>query len=140
MTAITRPLLSLTADAALTAASSALAHGRAEGKALVAAVVDGAGDVLALLRADGAFAASLGIATDKARTAQVFGVSTDDLCAGLTNEVLRSGIALRPHVILFGGGFPLRKDGQLIGAIGVSGGSEEDDRAAAQAGIRALNL
>ncbi len=94
---------------------------------------------MACLRADGAFSASLGIARDKAFTAAVFGVSTDALHDALSaREVLRDGIASRPGVVLFGGGVPIVEEGNVIGAIGVSGGSEDDDRACALAGLTAI--
>src|SRR5271165_5365748 len=118
---------SITSVAALAAVQAAVAHGRSIGKSVVAAVVDVGGDLMASLRADGAYAASVGIARDKAYTAAVFGASTDDLSNALKdNPVLHHGIAIRPGVALFGGGLPIVEDGAVIGAIGVSGGSEDD--------------
>ena len=100
---------------------------------MVAATVDISGGLVACLRADGAFAASVTIAKDKAYTAAVFGASTDDLSDALKdNPVLHHGIAIRPGVVLFGGGLPIVEDGAVIGAVGVSGGSEDDDRGAAR--------
>jgi len=132
---------SLSSGAALAAVSAAVAHGCARGVAVVAAVVDPGGHVLACLRADGAFAASVDIARDKAWTAAIFGCSTDQLCEGVSGrEALREGIALRPNVVLFGGGLPARAGGLVLGAIGVSGGSEDDDRACAAAGLTAIGL
>jgi uncharacterized protein GlcG (DUF336 family) len=132
---------SIASAAALKAVTAAVAHGASRGAAVVAAVTDPSGDTVACLRADGAFSASVGIAQDKAYTAAVFGVSTDTLCAALApREVLREGIALRPRVILFGGGLPIAEEGRVVGAIGVSGGSEDDDRACAAAGLAALGL
>lgn len=131
----------ISSAAALAAVQAAMAHGTARKAAVVAAVVDTGGDLLALLRADGAFSASVDIARDKAYTAAVFGISTDQLAEALAHrDVLRDGIALRPGVILFGGGMPIQIEGRVIGAIGVSGGSEDDDRACAAAGIKALGL
>ncbi len=133
---VTRRILS--AEAALRAVEAAVAKGRERGAAVVAAAVDIGGDLIAGLRADGAFSASVTIAKDKAYTAAVFGVSTDDLSNALKdNPVVHHGIALRPGVVLFGGGLPIVEDGAVIGAIGVSGGSEDDDRAAAAAGAAA---
>jgi uncharacterized protein GlcG (DUF336 family) len=130
---ITRRIIS--SAAALEAVEAAVAKGREHGAALVAAVVDISGDFVSCLRADGAFSASVTIARDKAYTAAVFGVSTDDLSNALKdNPVVHHGIALRPGVVLFGGGLPIFEDGAVIGAIGVSGGSEDDDRSAAAAG------
>ena len=125
--------------AALRAVEAAVAKGRERNIAVVAAVVDIGGDLVACLRADGAFSASVSIANDKAYTAPVFGASTDDLSNALKdNPVLHHGIAIRPGVALFGGGLPIVEDGAVIGAIGVSGGSEDDDRACAKAGASAL--
>ena len=133
---VTRRILS--AEAALRAVEAAVAKGRERGVAVVAAAVDISGDLIACLRADGAFSASVTIAKDKAYTAAVFGASTDDLSNALKdNPVVHHGIALRPGVVLFGGGLPIVEDGAVIGAIGVSGGSEDDDRAAAAAGAAA---
>ncbi|WP_041368730.1 GlcG/HbpS family heme-binding protein [Methylocella silvestris] len=131
--------MSIAAAAAYVAVEAAVAHAGAVDQAIVAAVADASGDLVALLRADGAFKASVGIAQDKAYTAAVFGVSTDALSDDLgANPSLHLGIALRPGVVLFAGGLPIVIDGQVIGGIGVSGGSEAEDRACAEAGLAAL--
>jgi len=131
----------ISSAAAQAAVDAAIARGRQDGKAVVAAIVDIGGELMALLRADGAFAASVTIARDKAYTSAVFGLASDQLGEALSSsEILRDGIALRPNVVLFGGGFPIVSDGQVIGGIGVSGGSEDDDRACAKAGLAALGL
>jgi len=138
---ITRALASITVSAAKTAVEAALACGRARGVAVVATVVDAGGALVAALRDDGAFAASVDISRDKAWTAATFGASTDALCEALApREVLREGIALRPGVVLFGGGAPIVVDGRVVGGIGISGGSEDDDRACAAAGLVALGV
>ena len=138
---ITNSLPSITSAAALVAVQAAVAHGRSIGKSVVAAVVDVGGDLTACLRADGAFKPSVGIAQDKAYTAAVFGASTDALSQALSaNPALHQGISLRPGVVLFAGGLPIVADGKIIGGIGVSGGSEDDDRACARVGLAALGL
>lgn len=138
---IAKPQNIITSEAAFNAVQAAVAHGRTTGKAVVAAVTDPSGDLLALLRADGAFTASVGIAQDKAYTSAVFRLPTEAFGKTLDeNPILRDGIGLRPRVVLFGGGVPILANGELIGAIGVSGGSEQDDRQCAAAGIAALNL
>ncbi|WP_454916210.1 GlcG/HbpS family heme-binding protein [Xanthobacter sediminis] len=139
--AISRAIGTLTSSAALRAAEAAVACGTARGVAVVTSVVDAGGHLLVALRADGAFVASIDISNDKAWTAVTFGLSTDRLYEAIsTREPLREGIALRPGVVLFGGGVPVIVEGQAIGAIGVSGGSEDDDRACAAAGLVALDL
>ena len=53
---------------------------------------------------------------------------------------MRAGIPMRPRMVCFGGGLPLRHEDRLIGGIGVSGGSEEQDEACARAGVLAIGL
>jgi len=90
----------------------------------------------------GAFLHSIDIAIDKAYTAAGFGVPTDawtDALAGHSPAV-RQGLPLRPRMVCFGGGLPMRHEGRLIGGIGVSGGSEHEDQTCARAGLAALGL
>lgn len=106
------------------------------------AVVDAGGNLAAFVRMPGAPLHSIGIAIDKAYTAVSFGLPTGCWSAALQthSEAVRQGIVLRPRFIAFGGGLPIGEDGQRIGGIGVSGGSEEQDGACARAGLRALGL
>lgn len=105
------------------------------------AVVDSGGNLAGFLRMPGAFLHSIDIAIDKAYTAAGFGAPTkgwtDILKA--SPESVRRGLPLRPRLVAFGGGLPIRVDGELLGGIGVSGGSEEQDEACAQAGLDALD-
>ncbi len=138
---ISRSIPTITAEAALKAVLAAQETAKARNVPVVAAVVDAGGHLLACLRGDGAFVASIDIARDKAWTAAIFGASTDQLASGLSHsQVLLDGIASRPNVVLFGGGMPVRQNSTVIGGIGVSGGSEDDDRACAAAGLAALGL
>jgi uncharacterized protein GlcG (DUF336 family) len=124
---------------ALVAAQAALAKAQSINAKMVIAIVDNSGSVLVILRDDNAFVPSINIAKDKAYTAAVFGCSTDELCQALSaNPILQNGIAARENIILFGGGFPIKYNGAIIGAIGVSGGTEDEDRQCAQAGLAAL--
>ncbi len=125
--------------AALTAASAAVREAERLGINIVVAVVDRAGHTRCLLRMDGAFLHSAGIAEDKAYTAAGFGLSTadwDKVTSG--NPNLASGLATRPRLVMFGGGLPISLDGDCVGGIGVSGGSEDQDEACARAGLNAL--
>ena len=132
---------SISSEAAFAAVGAAVEHGRSLGKPMVAAIVDASGDTVALLRADGAFKASITISQDKAYTAAVFGASTDALAAAFAGKpVLQQGLALRPNVVLFGGGSPIVSNGKVIGGVGVSGGSEEEDRTCAQIALAKLGL
>jgi uncharacterized protein GlcG (DUF336 family) len=106
------------------------------------AVVDSAGVLAAFLRMPGAALHSVDIAIDKAYTAASFGLATSQWNPVLKNhsEAVREGIVLRPRFVAFGGGLPLIYERERIGAIGVSGASEEQDEAVARAGVDALGL
>lgn len=103
------------------------------------AVVDAGGNLKAFTRMDGAWLGSIDIAIKKARTARYFDMPTGDIGAisqpagPLFNiEVSNGGL------ITFPGGIPLTKDGAIIGAIGVSGSTVENDHLVATAGVNAL--
>lgn len=106
------------------------------------AVVDAGGNLAGFLRMPGAFLHSIDIAIDKAYTAAGFGLPTSAWTEALATHspAVRDGIPMRPRMVCFGGGLPLRHEGQLIGGIGVSGGSEQEDEACAKAGIAAMGL
>lgn len=104
------------------------------------AIVDAGGNLKAFIRMDGAFLASIDIAIKKAKTARSLNMSTYEL-SKLTQpgqelygiEVTNGGMAI------FGGGELIKnKDGLIIGAIGVSGGSVAEDMSVAQAGAAIL--
>ncbi|MGB8859261.1 MAG: heme-binding protein [Ilumatobacteraceae bacterium] len=103
--------------------------------AVCVAVCDTGGNVVATARMDGAPILSLQIATDKAWTVAVFnGVPTSAWWGMIENEpALVHGITHTPRLVVFGGGEPIRVDGQLVGAVGISGGSAEQDTMVAQA-------
>ncbi|MBP2227921.1 uncharacterized protein GlcG (DUF336 family) [Azospirillum agricola] len=128
-------------EAACAAVLAAVREGAALGVAVNAAVVDSGGTLVAFLRASGAFLHSAAIAQDKAFTAVGFRMSTADLgrlIAG--NPDLRDGLIRRDRLTAFPGGLPILADGRLIGGIGVSGASEEQDCRCARAGLAALGL
>jgi uncharacterized protein GlcG (DUF336 family) len=131
----------ITAEAASTAVRAAVAKAGELGIRVNAAVTDASGVLAAFLRMPGAFVQSVDIAIDKAYTAAGFGFATSqwaDVLRG--NEALRLGMPQRPRNVVFGGGLPIREGGALIGGIGVSGGSAEQDEACARAGLAALGL
>ncbi|WP_194852485.1 GlcG/HbpS family heme-binding protein [Nonlabens antarcticus] len=103
-------------------------------------VVDGGANVVALARMDGAWLGSLDIANKKAKTARYFDMNT-----GLLGELSQPGGSLfniehsNNGLITFPGGIPIKnKEGVIIGAIGVSGSSVENDHAVAEAGVSAI--
>ena len=106
------------------------------------AVVDSGGNLGAFLRMPGAFLHSIEIAVVKAYTAAGFGPPTAAWTEALATHspAVRSGVPLRPRMVCFGGGLPLRHEDRLIGGIGVSGGSEQEDETCARAGLAAIGL
>lgn len=128
-------------DAAATACDAAIAHARSLGIRINVAVCDASGTLLAFRRMHGAFLHSIDIAIDKAYTAASFGFPTADWMTLIgRDEALRVGLPLRPRLVVFGGGLPLRDGADVIGGIGVSGGSAEQDEACAAAALRAIGL
>lgn len=120
--------------AAAQAVQAAVAH--------AGAIVDPGGVLMAFLRMPGAPLHSVEIAIDKAYTAASFGLATSQWSAALAQHsaAVREGIVRRPRFVAFGGGLPIVEDGQRIGGIGVSGASEAQDEAIAQAGLSAIGL
>ena len=129
-------------EAAAAAVAAAVRWAEAAGTKVNVAVVDAGGNLAAFLRMPGAFLHSIDIAIDKAYTAAGFGLPTGGWTEALMahSPAVRNGIPLRPRMVCFGGGLPLRDEGRLIGGIGVSGGSEEQDEACARAGVTAIGL
>jgi uncharacterized protein GlcG (DUF336 family) len=105
------------------------------------AVVDAGGNLIAHVRMDGAWIGSIDISINKAYTARAFDTPTKDLADNAQPGQQFYGIHASNHgrVMIFSGGIPLRRDGQIIGAIGVSGGNGDQDQSAAEAGATALS-
>lgn len=110
---------------------------RGAGVAAFIVVVDDCGDLKAASRQDGNSRASLTLAPLKAATALAFRTSTATL-AGRTTDPVRAQSLLAAGFTLLGGGVPLTAAGQVIGAIGVGGGTPEQDIQIAEAGAAAL--
>jgi len=104
------------------------------------AVVDSGGALVAHARMDGAWLGSVDIAIDKAWTARAFDMTTEDL-SELTQSG-RQGFGLNTtnhcRVVIFGGGIPIVAEGAVIGAVGASGGTVEEDIAVANAAVAAM--
>lgn len=104
------------------------------------AVVSHEGSLVAFEKMDGAWLASIDIAIDKAYTAVSLQSATADL-AGATQpgeSLYGLNTTNDGRLVVFGGGVPLLRNGEVVGAIGVSGSSVEDDVAVAQAGADAF--
>jgi uncharacterized protein GlcG (DUF336 family) len=119
---------------------AALGKAEAIGQPMNVAVVDDGGHLLAFARQDGAILASVDIATGKARTAALMKMSTAELGKAAAPGAPLYGIEVtNGGLVIFGGGIPLAgKRGDVVGAIGVSAGSVEQDVAVAQAGADAF--
>ncbi|MFN8591753.1 MAG: heme-binding protein [Thermomicrobiales bacterium] len=120
--------------------AAALAAAEEQGTLMDIAVVDAGGNLKAFARMDGAWLGSIDIAVTKARTARYFDLPTEAL-----GELSQPGGPLygievsNGGLITFPGGLPLQSaDGTVIGAIGVSGSTVENDHAVAEAGVAAL--
>lgn len=110
------------------------------GQPMNIAVVDTGGNLVAHVRMDGAWIGSIDISINKAYTARAFDIATRDLAEHSQSGGQFFGIhaSNRGRIMIFAGGIPLRRDGAVVGAIGVSGGSGEQDHAVAEAGAAAL--
>lgn len=140
MTAISVEQRSLSWTAAGQVCRAAAEHADAIGVKVNVAVVDAGGNPLAFLRMNGAFLHSVSIAEDKAYAAVSFGLPTGGWRSIFDNSPeLRDGLIHRPRFVTLAGGLPIEQAGQVIGGVGVSGASEEQDTACAQAGLAALH-
>ena len=104
------------------------------------AVVDAGNNLTAFARMDGAWLGSIDIAQGKAYTARAFDMETKTLgAASQVGESLHGINASNSgRIIIFAGGIPLTQSGRIVGAIGVSGGTVEQDQDVAEAGVAAF--
>jgi uncharacterized protein GlcG (DUF336 family) len=104
------------------------------------AVADTGGNLVAHVRMDRAWLGSIDIAINKAYTARAFDIATKDLAEHSQSGGQFFGIHVsnQGRIMIFAGGVPLTRDGEVVGAIGVSGGSGEQDHAVAVAGAAAF--
>jgi uncharacterized protein GlcG (DUF336 family) len=110
------------------------------GQPMNIAVADAGGNLVAHVRMDGAWIGSIDISIKKAWTARAFDLATKDLATNSQSGDQFFGIHASNdgRVMIFAGGVPLRQDGRVVGAVGVSGGSGEQDQAVAEAGAAAF--
>lgn len=131
----------LTSQAAARALAGAIARAEAIGAAMNIAVLDAGAHLKAFHRMDGAVLGAIDVAQKKARTAVLFQINSEAVwdyakpgapAPGLENS--NGGLAV------FAGGIPLRnRQGDVIGAIGVSGGAVLQDFDVAQAGAASFD-
>lgn len=126
-------------EAAHAAARAAVEKAESMGVRVNVAVVDRGGNLMAFLRMPGAFIHSIDLAIDKAYTAASFGFPTKAWMGAIGHDDgMKFGFSARPRLVVFGGGLPIRVNGELIGGIGVSGASEAQDEECARAALAAI--
>ncbi len=120
--------------------SAAEDKARQMGQPMNIAVMDAGRNLVAFHRMDGAWVASTDIAIDKAFTSAGRGLTTRKI-----GEMAQPGQPLfginttnGGRIVIFAGGIPLVRDGEVIGAVGVSGGTVDEDEEVAEAGVAAL--
>src|SRR5215468_6497362 len=135
-----RSCTTLTLDDAKRMLQAAEAAAASIGIAYNIAVVDAGGNLLAFVRQDGALIGSIDLAIGKAVTARIF-----DKPTSLLAELAQPGAPLfgiqetnSGRVVIFGGGIPVMSDGDIVGAVGASAGTIEQDIAVAEAAIAAF--
>jgi uncharacterized protein GlcG (DUF336 family) len=128
----------LTLDGAKKIAAAAEAEARKNNWNVVIAVVDDGGHLVYLQRIDGTQTGSIDVAIGKARTAAAFKRPTkvfDELA-----KTRPSITSISPTAVLLEGGVPVVVGGQMVGAVGVSGVTSQQDAQIAEAGIAALGM
>jgi uncharacterized protein GlcG (DUF336 family) len=130
----------MTLSAAQAVVAGAVKKAEEIGVPMDIAVVDEGNNLTAFARMDGAWLGSIDIAQNKAYTARSFDMSTKDLAPLAQPNQPLYGIEAsnQGRLIVFAGGIPLEADGRVVGAIGVSGGSVEQDHEVAEAGVAAF--
>ena len=110
------------------------------GQPMNIAVADAGGNLVAHVRMDNAWIGSIDISIKKAYTSRAFNIATKDLAEHSQSGGQFFGIHASNDgkIMIFAGGIPLKAKGKVVGAIGVSGGSGEQDHVVAQAGAAAF--
>lgn len=111
------------------------------GQPMNVAVVDAGRELKAFSRMDDAWIGSIDISINKAYTAASFKISTQDLAQmAQPNGGSMYGIHVTndSRIVVFAGGIPLQRGSEIVGAIGVSGGTVDQDQQVAEAGLKAL--
>lgn len=105
------------------------------------AVVDAGGNLIAHVRMDGAWLGSIDISIHKAWTARAFDMPTQDLAKMAQSGKPLFGIHVTNHekVVIFAGGMPVKSGSTVIGAVGASGGTVDQDEKVVEAGVAAFS-
>jgi uncharacterized protein GlcG (DUF336 family) len=104
---------------------------------MVVTVANSEGNLVAQHRMDGAWLASVSISRNKAYTAAALETPTHELAEPSEpgNSLYGLQTTDEGRIVIFGGGYPLERDGEIVGTIGVSGGAVSQDREVAEAGV-----
>jgi uncharacterized protein GlcG (DUF336 family) len=131
---------SVTLSAAQAVVDAACAKAEEIGVPMNIAVVDAGNNLTAFARMENAWLGSIDIAQNKAYTARAFDMSTTELAPLAQPDQPLFGIhaSNQGRLIVFAGGIPLTSGDRVVGAIGVSGGSVEQDHEVAEAGVAAF--
>jgi uncharacterized protein GlcG (DUF336 family) len=131
---------SVTLTSAQAVVEAAVAKADEIGVPMNIAVVDDGNNLTAFARMDNAWLGSIDIAQNKAYTARSFDMSTKELAPLCQPNQPLFGIQAsnQGRLIVFAGGIPLTSGDTVVGAIGVSGGSVEQDHEVAEAGVAAF--
>ncbi len=137
---MSRQISTLTLADAKDMIAAAEARARDIGLAYNIAVVDAGGHLVAFVRQDEALIGSIDLAIKKAMTVRLFDKSTAVLATLAQPGSPLFGIAESNagNVVIFGGGLPVLEGGQVIGAVGASAGTVEQDIAVAEAAVAAI--
>ena len=111
------------------------------GQPMNIAVADSGGNLVSHVRMDGAWIGSVDISIKKAFTSRAFDIATKDLAplAQPGGDFFGIDASNGGRVMIFAGGIPLKRAGKVVGAVGVSGGSGEQDQTVAEAGATAFS-
>src|SRR3954451_4259838 len=136
----TFPKASITTEAAHQVIAAAEAKANEMGTPMVIAVVDDGGVLKAFSRMDGAALLSTQVSQDKAYTAVGFSMPTHGWHDFIKDDAPLADGAVGgiKRLVIFGGGYPITIDDEIVGAIGVSGGHYTQDQQVAEAGLAAL--
>ena len=110
------------------------------GQPMNIAVADEGGNIVAHARMDNAWIGSIDVAMKKAYTSRAFEIETKELAkhAQSGGEFFGVHVSNDCRIMIFAGGIPLKRDGKVVGAVGVSGGDGEQDHSVAAAGAAAF--
>lgn len=128
----------LSLDHTLAMLAAVVRQARADGAVVAATVLDAAGATVAAQRMDGIFPAAATLADRKAFGALNCRMSTREASGVFPEPIRQALVAAEPRISFLHGGVPVLRDGAVVGALGVAGGTGEQDAACCEAAIAAL--